>query len=163
MACLFWILVSVIVVGGLCCCAVAGFRNGDRPADARVSAELRAGAGGRPVVVATIRNPAGTPVLAALRTRRPLLPAWLADPHAVVVPRWTVRRTFRACSCASVGVVPAGGALEFPVPAVPAGRGWLLTAAIGQEGGRLRVHRVRVSRTWAARRGRRPATRTRGA
>jgi hypothetical protein len=145
---LFWIIASVIVIGGLCYCGVAGFRNGDRPADARVRAELRAGGAGRPVVLVLVSNPAGTPVLVAVRARRALVPAWLADPHAVGVPRWTVRRTFRATAYGVTGVVRAGGTVVFPLPvAARPVRGWLLTAAVGQEGGRLRVHRLRVAGT----------------
>ena len=148
MTCLFWIIASVIVIGGLSYYGVAGFRNGDRPADALVRAEVRAGAGGSPVLVVTIRNPPGTPVLAALRARPALLPAWLADPHDVGVPRWTVRRTFRASAYGLVGVVPGDGAAEFPVPAAARRvRGWQLTVAVGQEGRRLRVHRLRVAGT----------------
>jgi hypothetical protein len=145
---LFWIIASVIVIGGLCYCGVAGFRNGDRPADARVRAVLRAGAAGHPVVVVTIRNPAGTPVIAAIRARRARLPARLADPHNVAVPRWTVRRMFCASAYGVAGVVPPGAAVEFrwPAGARPV-RGWLLTVAVGQERGRLRVHRLRVAGT----------------
>jgi hypothetical protein len=147
---LFPIIASVAPLAGLCYWGMAGFRNGDRPTDARVTAVFGAGAPGRPrpVVVAVISNPAGTPVLAALRARRALLPGWLADPHVVGVPRWTVRRTFRASQYRVVGVVPAGAAVEFPVPvAAPALRGALLTVAVGQEGGRLRVHTLRVAGT----------------
>jgi hypothetical protein len=151
---LFPIIASVAPLAGLCYWGITGFRNGDRPTDARVTAVFGAGAPGRPrpVVVAVISNPAGTPVLAALRARRALLPGWLADPHVVGVPRWTVRRTFRASRYAVVGVVPAGAAmrLRVPVPVPVAGhalRGCRLTVAVGQEGGRLRVHTLRVAGT----------------
>jgi hypothetical protein len=160
MTCFFLIIPGVLVFAGLGYCVVAGFRNGDRAADARVSAVLAAQADGRVLAVATIRNPAGTAVLGAVRVRRAVLPGWLAEPHSVGVPLWTVRRTFQASEYACAGVVPADGAVKFPVPLPPAGpaavvrdpgprrdrhRDWVLTAVVGQEGGRLRLHRLRLA------------------
>ncbi|HVT69036.1 MAG TPA: hypothetical protein VHF26_14895, partial [Trebonia sp.] len=54
---------------------------------------------------------------------------------------------------ACVGVVPAGGSAEFAVPLPVRARRCLLTVAVGQEGGRLRVHRLRLDAA-AARLGR---------
>ena len=180
----FYFLVIFFAAGAfgvLGYCAAAGFRNGDRPGDARVSALLAAGAGpvgtgpagtgpagagragigpagaGRraagpldarpacagPLIVATVRNPSGTPVLAALQVRRGLLPAWLAGQAGIRVPRWTKGRKFRPGAYATVGIVAAGGAAEFPVPVQERAHRYLLSVAVGQEGGRLRVHRLR--------------------
>ena len=127
--------------------AAAGLRSGDRPGDALVTALLATGSRpgeARPLVVVTVRNPSGTPVLAALTARTALLPAWLAGSHDVSVPRRTLRRRFRPGNYATVGVAPAGGAAEFTVPVPARSRRYLLTAAVGQEGGRLRVHRLRL-------------------
>jgi hypothetical protein len=41
-------------------------------------------------------------------------------------------------------VAPAGGAAELAVPVTVRARRYVLTAAVGQEGGRLRVHRLRL-------------------
>jgi len=60
------------------------------------------------------------------------------------VPRRTLRRKFRPARYATVGVVPAGGAAEFAAPVPARARRCLLTAAVGQEGGRLRVRRLRL-------------------
>jgi hypothetical protein len=60
------------------------------------------------------------------------------------VPRRTLRRKFRPAKYATVGVAPAGGAAVFAVPVPARARRYLLTAAVGQEGGRLRVHRLRL-------------------
>jgi hypothetical protein len=129
--------------------AVLGFRNGDRPGDALVTTVPLADpvplAGTAPAAVAVlVRNPTGTPVLVGLTARAAFLPAWLAMPHDVSVPRWTLRGKFDPERYECVGVVPAGGATEFAVPALARARRTVLTVAVGQEGGRLRVHRLRL-------------------
>jgi hypothetical protein len=144
--------IVVIVFAALYYCLAAGLRNGDRPGDAKVTAVLATETQPdevRPVIVVTVRNPSATPVLVALRARRALLPAVLAGPHGVSVPRLTGRGKFRPGAYATVGVAPAGGAAELAVPVTaPVSTGWarryLLTAAIGQDGARLRVHRLRL-------------------
>jgi hypothetical protein len=163
----FLIIATAGVFAALYYLMAEGFRNGDRPADAAVTAQLTTGPRpeevradeARPVIVVTVRNPAGTPVLVALRARRSLRPALLGEPHGVSVARLTGRRKFRPGAYPTVGVAPAGGRADFTVPvAVPVttgpvttgpvttgrARGYLLTAAVGQEGGRLRVHRLRL-------------------
>jgi hypothetical protein len=143
----FGIIAAVGVFGGLFYCVAAGLRNGDRPGDARVTALLTTGAQPdevRPLIIVTVRNPSGTPVFAALRARTALLPAGIASSREVSVPRWTLRRKFRPDQYATVGVAPAGGAAEFAVPVTARARRYLLTAVVGQEGARLRVHRLRL-------------------
>jgi hypothetical protein len=140
----FWIISVSGVLAGLYYLAVTGFRNGDRPGDARVTALLTEGAGAHPLIVATVGNPSGTPVLAALRVRRALLPGWLALPHDVSVPRLTGGRRFRPERFATVGVVGAAGAAALIVQAPVRARRYLLIVAVGQEGGRLREHRLRL-------------------
>ena len=141
----FWIglAVAIVVLAALCAAAAAGFRNGDHQADATVVAVLTdAGQPDepRPVVVATVRNPSGTPLLAGLSVRRAALPGG----HTVTVPRRTARRRLRAGAYATIGVVPAGGSARLTVPVRASARRYVLTAAIGQAGGRLRLHRLRV-------------------
>jgi hypothetical protein len=139
-------------------CVARGFRDGDRPADATVSAVLRASGQPdepRPVIVATVVNPSGTPVLAGLSAcpgRLDRLPAWLATslagaahPLTVTVPRRTARAKFRPGTYATVGVVPASGTVRFPVPVDRAARRYVLTAVIGQSAGRLCLHRLPVA------------------
>jgi hypothetical protein len=143
----FWIIVLAAVVGGLGWLVAAGFRNGDRPGDSSVCARLVTGSQPderRPLVVATVGNPSGTPVLGALRVSRALLPSWLAGAGGVRVPRRTAGRAFRPGRYATVGVVPAAGAAEFAVPVPVRARRYLLTVAVGQAGGRLRVYRRRL-------------------
>ena len=128
-------------------CLATGIRNGDYPGDARVTALLATGTRPdepRPLIVVTVRNPSGTPVIAALTARRALLPALFTEPRGVSVPRWTGRGKFRAGRYETVGVAPAGGAAELAVPVAVRARRYVLTAAVGQEGGRLRVHRLRL-------------------
>ena len=62
------------------------------------------------------------------------------------MPRRTLRGKFRPGRYATVGVAPAGGAAELAVPVPARARRYVLTAAVGQEGGRLRVHRLRLGR-----------------
>jgi hypothetical protein len=134
------------------CCLTAGLRNGDRPGDAQVAAQFgpgtRSGAvppgEAAPAIVVTVRNPSGTPVLTALNARRALLPALLTEPHSVRVPRWTGGRKFRPGRYETVGVAPAAGRAELALPAAVRARRCVLTVAVGQEGGRLRVHRLRL-------------------
>jgi len=158
---------------------MSGFRNGDLAGDARLTALLRtaglpgetAPSGrGRPEVVACVRNPSGTPLLVALRVRRTLVPSLVTDPHTVTVPRWTARRRFQVGEYGTVGVVPDGGTarlvLRVPVSArhyvpvsaqhyVPvSAQHYLVTVIVGQAGGRLRVHRLRVGAAGSAAEGR---------
>jgi hypothetical protein len=133
--------------------AAEGFRNGDRQGDVTVTAELRdAGQPDepRPVVIAELRNPSGTPAMAAL-SARPARVLWWATTPNVTVPRRTARYGLRASRYDTVGVVPAGGSAQFAVPVGAGGRRYRLVVVIGQGGGRLRVHTVGVdgrSRIW---------------
>lgn len=134
--------------------AITGLRNGDRPLDAVVTAQLRqAGQPDetRPVVIAEVRNPSGSVLMVGLTARRSrVVLAWLGG-GSVAVPRRTSRRALRAGRYETVGVVPARGSARFDVPVTAAGKRYLLTAAVGQQGGRLRVHRLAVderARLW---------------
>jgi hypothetical protein len=136
------------VLALLCWCCAAGFRNGDLATDAEVSAVL--GQSGqpdesRPVVVATVRNPSRTPVLAGLSARRARIPGWLCGGLDVTVPRLTRRRAFRPSAYETVGVVPGETAVRFVVPVPAPARRYLLTAVTGQPGGRLRVYRLHLA------------------
>jgi hypothetical protein len=137
---------AALLAAGVGWLAVQGFRNGDQSLDVTVSAELR-GAGqpdeSRPVVVAEIRNPSGTTVLAGLSARPARVPRWLVS-RQVTVPRRTARYGLRADRQETVGVVPAGGTARFAVPVAAPGRWYRLTAVAGQAGGRLRVHVIPV-------------------
>jgi hypothetical protein len=133
--------------------AVEGFRNGDRPFDVTVTAELR-NAGQpdepRPVVTAELRNPSGTAAMAAL-TARPARIFWWATSPNVTAPRRTARHGLRAAGYETVGVVPAGGTARFTVPVSEPASRYRLVVVIGQGGGRLRVHTFGVddrSRIW---------------
>jgi hypothetical protein len=145
------IVLLVLGVAALLMSAVAwlareGFRNGDQPLDVAVSAELRdAGQPDepRPVVIAEIRNPSGTAVLAGLSARPARVPRWLCGGR-VTVPRRTARRGLRAGRHETVGVVPGGGTVRFAVPVAAPGRWYWLTAVAGQAGGRLRVSVIPV-------------------
>ena len=137
--------VSAAVLALLGWYAVAGFRSGDRSGDARVTAVLReAGQPDepRPVVVATVRNSSGTPVLAGLSVRRARVPQWLGGSLSATVPRWTSRRAYRPAAYPTVGIVPGDTTVRFMVPVHKAARAYQLTAAVGQAGGRLRVYRL---------------------
>jgi hypothetical protein len=150
---LFILGAGALALAGLGWLAVLGFRNGDRPLDVRVSAELRdAGQPDepRPVVLAEIRNPSRSAVMVGLSARATRRPAWLCDRDSAVTRR-TARRGLRADRYETVGVVPAGGTTRCAVPVPAAGRRYYLTAVIGQEGGRLRVQQIPVdgrSRLW---------------
>jgi hypothetical protein len=124
-----------------------GFRNGDRPDDAPVRAALRSsGQPGeeRPVAVVAVGNPGGTPVLAAVAVRRALLPGWLAGPVASAVARRTARRAYRPGGFPTVAVVAGGQDAELSAPVPVAVRRYLVIVLVGQAGGRLRVHRLRI-------------------
>ena len=124
-----------------------GFRNGDRPDDAPVRAALRSsGQPGeeRPVAVVAVRNPGGTPVLAAVAVRRALFPGWLAGAAGSAVPRRTARRAYRPGRFPTVAVVAAGQCAELAAPVPVNARHYLVTVLVGQGGGRLRVHRRRI-------------------
>jgi hypothetical protein len=155
---------GVAVLAALVMCGIDGVRHGDLPADARVSARV-SGAGQpdepRPVVVATVRNPSAAPVLAGLSVRRKRLPDLFTGGMTVTVPRRTGRRKFRAGSHATVGVVPAGASVQFTVPVRASARRYLMTAVVGQVGGRLRVYRLSVAgaQSGAMRTGRKVPTR----
>jgi hypothetical protein len=127
-------------------CGINGMRNGDRPGDAQVSALVGTGpGGGNPLIFASVRNPLGTPALTALRVRRGFIPGALIGRFTVRVPRWTKGRRFRPGAYETVGVVPAGGKAEFPVPVPERAHRYVLTVAVGQQGGRLRVYRLRLA------------------
>jgi hypothetical protein len=139
---------GVAALALVCWLAAAGLRNGDRPADAKVSAVLRdAGQPDepRPVVVATVRNPSPSPVLAGAGVRRARLPHWLGGILNATVPRRTRRRQFRPGAYACVGVVPGEATVRWAVPVPALAPCYRLTVAVGQSGGRLRVYRVRVA------------------
>ena len=138
--------VTALLAAGAGWLAIEGFRNGDHPLDVTVSAELRDTGqpdDRRPVVVAEIRNPSGATVLAGLSARPARVPRWLLG-RRVTVPRRTGRRGLRAGRHEIVGVVPAGGTVQFPVPVAGPGRWYWLTVVAGQAGGRLRVHVIPV-------------------
>ena len=139
--------VSAVVFAGLWWCALEGFRNGDRPFDVAVRAALRSsGQPGeaRPVAVVAVGNPSGTPVLAAVAVRRGLLPGWLAGAVGSSVPRRTARRAYRPGGFPTVAVVTGGQCAELSAPVPAAARRYLIMVLVGQAGGRLRVHRLRI-------------------
>jgi len=139
--------VGVLVLGAVCWAAVEGFRNGDRPDDAQVLAALRSsGQPGeeRPVAVVAVRNPGSTPVLAAVAARRALIPGWLGGAVGSAVPRRTARRAYRPGGFPTVAVVAGGQRAELSAPVPAAVRRYLVTVLVGQAGGRLRVHRLRI-------------------
>jgi hypothetical protein len=148
------VIIVTIVAGfaGLCALGFAlvhqGTRAGDRAGDARVTAWLSAAAQPdetRPVVIVRVRNPAGVALVSGFSVRPRRVPAWLSGWASVSVPRRTTRRRFRAVEQDVVGVVPAGGTARFTVPVLSHGRGYRLTAVIGQGAGRLRVFRMPVT------------------
>ena len=139
--------IAFATFAALCWYAAMGLRDGDRPADARVTALLRASGQPdepRPVVIAMVRNRSDKPVLAGLSARRAVLPDWLRGSHNVTVPVRTARRALRPTAYDTVGVVPARSCARFHVPTRGQARRYQLTAAIGQAGGRLRLHRLHV-------------------
>jgi hypothetical protein len=139
--------IAAVAFSAMCWYAVQGFRNGDRPDDALVRAALRSsGQPGeaRPVAVVAVGNPGATPVLAAVAVRRALLPGRLAGPVSVAVPRRTARRAYRPGGFPTVTVVTAGQCAELSAPVSASARHYLVMVLVGQAGGRLRVHRLRV-------------------
>jgi hypothetical protein len=148
------VLVAVLGAGGmllLVLCALglvqAGVRAGDRPADAAVHVRLSESGqpdSARPVLIVTVRNPGTVPLLAGFSVARRQLPGWLDAGMTVHVPRRTIRRRYRAARQEVVGVVPAGTGSSFAVPVPVLARRYLLTAVLGQGGGRLRVFRIPV-------------------
>jgi hypothetical protein len=149
----FTLGVLALTLAGMTWLALTGFRHGDRLLDAVVTAELQQAAQpdeSRPVVVAEVRNPSESAVLVGLAARRSRAPGWLGG-GSVAVPRWTVRRALRAGRYPVVGIVPGSGSTRFTIPVTVAGERYRLTAAVGQAGGRLRVHRLTVddrARLW---------------
>jgi hypothetical protein len=143
---------GIVVLALVCWCVAMGFRDGDRPADATVSAALRDSGQPdepRPVIVATVVNPSPVPALVGL-SARPGRPAWLAGlghPLTVTVPRRTARAKFHPPSYATVGIVPPSASIRFPVPVERAARRYVLTVVVGQGAGRLRLHRLHVPGT----------------
>jgi hypothetical protein len=122
--------------------AFAGFRAGDHPADATVTAVLRTVPypdGSQRMVSATVRNPGSVPVLVGLSVYRSRVPAWLGGGMSVTVPHWTGRRRYLPGAHATVGVVGPGDGACWSVPAPASGRHCHMVAVIGQSGGRLRV------------------------
>jgi hypothetical protein len=154
MGILFFVLGALaLTVAGMIWLALAGLRHGDRLLDAVVTAELQQSAQpdeSRPVVVAEIRNSAESAALVGLAARRSRVPGWLGG-GSVGVPRRTARRALRADRYPVVGIVPAAGSTRLTVPVTETGERYRLTAAVGQAGGRLRVHRLLVddrARLW---------------
>jgi hypothetical protein len=137
------VVVAVALVGGL---AVAGFRDGDRPGDAAVAAELiiaRQPDGARPVIRATVANRSAVPVMVGLRARRSLT----AGALTARVPWRTRARRYRAGEQDTVGVVLGWESAIFAVPVRTAARRYRLTAVVGQSGRRLRVLTLPVTGT----------------
>jgi hypothetical protein len=135
-----------LALAGLGWLTLLGFRHGDRPLDAKVSAQLRDSGQPdepRPVVVAAINNSSGAAVMVGLAARPSQIPA-LLSPGSISVPSLTARRALRAGAYETVGVVPPHRTAGFAVPVTATGRRYRLVAAIGQSGGRLRLHRIPV-------------------
>ena len=161
---------AIVSLAGLCGLALRGFRLGDRPEDARVTAMLRTAwqaDATRPVVAVTIRNPSATPMLTGMSVRAEtpfrsrLLPPFRSrllrsrprflPPRPVSmdvsVPRWTARRRFRAAQYDTVGLVPADADVRFTVLVPEEARCYVLTVVAGQGGRRLRVHRIALAQS----------------
>jgi len=142
--------IGAVAFAGVCWHAREGFRNGDRPDDAPVRAVLRSsGQPGeaRPVAVVALGNPGRPPVLAAVAVRPALLPGWLAGlvgAAGSAVPRRTARRAYRPDGFPTVAVVPGGQYAELSAPVPVAMPRYLVMVLVGQAGGRLRVHRLRI-------------------
>jgi hypothetical protein len=139
--------VGAVAFAAVCWCAREGFRNGDRPDDAPVWAALRSSrqpGEERPVAIVAVRNRGGAPVLAAVAVRRALLPGWLAGAVTSAVPRRTARRAYRPGGFPTVTVVAGGQSAELSAPVPATVRRYLVMVLVGQAGGRLRVHRLRI-------------------
>ncbi|HEY4464422.1 MAG TPA: hypothetical protein VGN41_17280 [Streptosporangiaceae bacterium] len=142
------VLAAALAMAGVIALALAGFRDGDRPDDATVTAVLKSVPhpdGPQRIVIATVRNPGAVPVLAGLSARRSRVPGWLGAGLSVTVPRRTRRRRYGPQAQATVGVVGPGDSAHWAVPVPGAGRRCDLIAVIGQSGGRLRVIRLPVA------------------
>jgi hypothetical protein len=139
-------IAAVALVILVCWLVIAGFRNGDRPGDAAVTAELavaRQPDGLRPVILATVANRSAVPLLVGMRARGGLTLGSLT----VRVPWRTRARRYRAGWQDTVGVVPGWESAIFRVPVRGGGRHHRLTAVIGQSEGRLRVLTIPVTVT----------------
>jgi hypothetical protein len=137
---------GAMALTGLGWLAYLGFRHGDQRLDAAVSVQLQdAGQPDepRPVVVAAVDNRSGTAVMVGLVARPSRIPVLLSQ-GSIGVPALTARRGLRADAYETVGVVPAHATVRFTVPVTATGRKYRLVAAIGQSGGRLRLHRIPV-------------------
>lgn len=142
------LLAVTVVVAAVTGLAMAGFRAGDRPGDATVTAALEWVShpdGPRRVVVAAVRNPGPQAVLAGLSAHRSRVPGWLGAGMTVTVPHRTRRARYRPGAQVTLGVVGAGETGHWPVPAPGRGGRCHLVAVIGQAGGRLRVIRLPVA------------------
>jgi hypothetical protein len=146
------LIAAASVMAAATAVVIAGFRSGDRPGDATVTAALRSVPhpdGYQHVVRAAVRNPGSVPVLVGLSVYRSRVPAWLGAGMTVTVPRRTGRRRYLPGAQHTVGVVEPGESVCWPVPAPgpalasapasAAGRRCHLVAVIGQSGRRLRV------------------------
>src|SRR5260370_40674275 len=94
---LFALRVLAMTLAGMIWLALAGFRYGDRPLDAVVTAELRQAAQpdeSRPVIVAEVRNPSESAALVGLAARRPRMPGSLGG-GSRGGPHRTARRALR--------------------------------------------------------------------
>jgi hypothetical protein len=139
-------IAAVALVILVCWLVIAGFRNGDRPGDAAVTAELavaRQPDGLQPVILATVANRSAVPLLVGLHARGGLT----AGSSTVRVPRRTRARRYRAGAQDTVGVVPGWESAIFRVPVRAGSRRYRLTAVIGQSEGRLRVLTIPVTVT----------------
>lgn len=141
------IALGVIPFSGIFLLAENGIRNGDRPGDARVTAEARLSGHPeerRPMLIAEIQNPSAGPAVTGLTARRAVAPEWLA-PGDVTVPLRTIRRGLRPGAYDTIGVVPAFETARLAVPVDRAARRYRLTVAVGQRDARLRLHRIVVT------------------
>lgn len=138
------LLIALAVFSMFAMLALTGFRNGDRPGDATVTAALSDPTQPdepRPVVVATVRNPSDVPVMAGFRLR----PSLFEGSMTARVPWRTLGRRYLPRRQGTVGIVPPGGSASFRVLARAKGHRYRLVAVIGQSGRRLRVLTVPVT------------------
>ena len=94
-----------LIFAGAALLAVVGFRNGDRPDDARVTAVTVTDHpdDGTAEVAVTIANSGGSPVLIGLSPRRPGLPGC---GMRATTPFWTIRRRYCADKQVTMGALP---------------------------------------------------------
>ena len=140
--------VAITLLAATLALVCAGFRSGDRPGDARVTAwpgSVPTPDGRQPTVVATVHNGGGGPVMVSLSLRRSRIPVRLTAGTSVAVPYRTTRRRYRPGTSATVGVADAGETARWHLLA-PSPRHRRLVAVIGQPGRRLRVLTVPVTR-----------------